>query len=130
MYELDKNVKYRSSFVFSVNALRQNLRLRPIGVREVLRCMASKVTVSLLKEDVTETTGSLQVCVGQGAEIEAAIHSMKCTIQKKRMQFLLDVKNAFNSVNKSFFAPLTISLSFYLNICENFLQSTIKGCFS
>lgn len=43
-----------------------NPRLRPIGVGEVLRYMASKVTVSLLKEDVIETTGSLQVYEGQG----------------------------------------------------------------
>lgn len=43
---------------------------------------------------------------------------------------LADAKNAFNSVNKSFFVQLMIPLSFYFHICEKNLQCTIKGCLS
>ena len=94
--------KYRSSFVFRLMPLDTNPRLRPIGVGEVLRYMASKVTVSLLKEDVIETTGSLQVYEGQDTAIEAAIYSMNemYNAEETGSMLLADVKNAFNSVNK------------------------------
>ena len=43
---------------------------------EVLRRIAGKVIVSVLKNDVIDCTGSLQVCVDQEAGIEAAVHSL------------------------------------------------------
>ena len=56
--------------------LDKNPGFRPIGVGEVLRRIAGKVIVSVLKEDVNKYTGTLQVCAGQEAGIEAAIHSI------------------------------------------------------
>ena len=56
--------------------LDKNPGLRHIGVGEVLHRIASKVIVSVLKEDVIKCTGALQVCARQEAGIEAAIHSM------------------------------------------------------
>ena len=38
--------------------------------------MTSKAIVSLLKEDVIKTTGSLQLYAGQETEVETAIHSV------------------------------------------------------
>ena len=49
---------------------------RATGMGEVLRRIAGKVIVSVLKNDVIDCTGSLQVCVDQEAEIEAAVHSL------------------------------------------------------
>ena len=48
----------------------------PIWVGEVLRRIANKSIVSVLKEDVTKCTNTLQVGARQDARIEAAIHSM------------------------------------------------------
>ena len=51
----------------------KNLGLRPIGVGEVLRRIARKVVMKILKKDVMHAAGSLQVCTGQEARAEAAI---------------------------------------------------------
>ena len=48
--------------------LDKNLGLRSIGVDEVLRGIAGKVTVSILKEDVMKCTGTLQVCAEQESQ--------------------------------------------------------------
>ena len=50
--------------------------LRPVGVGGVLRRIAGKAVMSLLKKDVLQAAGSLQLCGGQGAVSEAAIHAM------------------------------------------------------
>ena len=54
----------------------KNPSLRPIGVGEVLRRITGKVKVPVLKNDVIDRTGSLQVCTGQEAGIEAPICSL------------------------------------------------------
>ena len=55
---------------------RRILRLRPIGVGEVLRRIAGKLIVSPLKEDVIQSVGSRQVYAGQDAGCESLIHAM------------------------------------------------------
>ena len=57
-------------------SLDKNPGLRPIGVGKVLRRITGKVIVSVLKNDVIDYTGSLQVCAGQEARIEAAVYSL------------------------------------------------------
>ena len=47
--------------------LDKNPGLRPIGIGEVLRRIASKVVVSHIREDIISAVGSLQVCAGQEA---------------------------------------------------------------
>ena len=54
----------------------KNLGLRPIGVGEVIRRIARKVVMKILKKDVMHAAGSLQVCTGQEAGAEAAIRAM------------------------------------------------------
>ena len=49
---------------------------RPIGVGEVLRRIAGKAVMILLKKDVLQAAGLLQLCGGQVAGSEAAIHAM------------------------------------------------------
>jgi len=56
--------------------LDKNPGLRPIGVGEVLRRIASKVVMKVLKEDIKVAAGGLQLCAGQEAGCEAAVHAM------------------------------------------------------
>ena len=86
-------------------SLDKNPGLRPIGVGEVLRRIAGKVTVSVLKEYVIKYTGTLQVCNGQEAGIEVAIHSMNMMYEDENTDgiLLVDANNAFSSLNRQLF---------------------------
>ena len=77
--------------------------LRPIGVGEVLRRIAGKVFMSVVKDDIQTATGSLQVCAGQAGGCEAAIHAMRSIYDNDSSDavLLIDAANAFNSINRS-----------------------------
>ena len=47
--------------------LDKNPGLRPIGVGEILRRIAGKVVVYVIREDIILSVGSLQVCAGHEA---------------------------------------------------------------
>ena len=86
-------------------SLDKNPGLKPIGVDEILRRIAAKVIVSHLKEDVTQSVGSLQVCAGQGAGCESLIHAMRTIYEDQSAEavLLVDASNAFNSINRNVF---------------------------
>ena len=69
--------------------LDKNPGLRPIGVGEVLRCIAGKVIVSHLKEDVMQSVGSMQVCARQDAGCESLIHAMRTIYQDQSAEAVL-----------------------------------------
>ena len=76
--------------------------VRPIGVGEVVRRIISKCVMSVVKPDVIDASGSLQVCAGQMFGSEAAIHAM-CNIfdtDDTDAILLIDASNAFNSLNR------------------------------
>ena len=50
--------------------------LRPIGLGKVLRKIAGKAVMILLKRNVLQAAGSLQLCGGQDAGSETEIHAM------------------------------------------------------
>ena len=50
--------------------------VRPIGVSEVIRRIIGKCVMNIVKKDVVEASGSLQLCAGQKSGSEAAIHAM------------------------------------------------------
>ena len=85
--------------------LGKNPGLRPIGVGEVLRRIAGKVILSVLKNDVIDCTGSLQECAGQEAGIEAAAHALNSLYNDENNDavLLLDASNALNSLNREVF---------------------------
>ena len=78
--------------------LDKNPRLRPIGVGEILLRITGKVTVSVLKK-VVSSAESLQVCAGQEAGSEAAIHAVEKLFKEESTEtvLLVDAKNTFNS---------------------------------
>ena len=51
--------------------------VRPIGVGEVPRRIIAKVILRILKKDIEDATGFLQLCAGQDGGCEAAVHAMK-----------------------------------------------------
>ena len=57
--------------------LDKNPGLRPIGIGEVLRRIIGKAVMAVLKEDIGESAGNLQMCAGKSAGSEAAIHALK-----------------------------------------------------
>ena len=63
-------------------------RLIPIdkspGVGEVLRRIIGKSIIVVIKMDIIRSAGSLQLCAGQQAGCEAAVHAMSTNISRRR----------------------------------------------
>ena len=72
-----KNSEFLESFIACrLIPLDKRSGRRPIEVREVLRTIAGKAVIILLKKDVLQAAGLLQLCGGQIARSEATIHAM------------------------------------------------------
>ena len=50
--------------------------VRPVGIVEVLRRIIGQAVMSVVKKEIIQAAGSLQVCACQVAGVESAIHSM------------------------------------------------------
>ena len=76
--------------------------VRPIGVGEVPRRIIAKAILRILKMDIEEAAGPLQLCAGQDGGCEAAVHAMKQIFldQGTEAALLVDATNAFNSINR------------------------------
>ena len=76
--------------------------IRPIGVGEVVRRIIGKAVLSVTASFVQKATGSLQLCAGQEAGIEAAIHAIRLLSDSDDNEavLLVDAKNAFNCLNR------------------------------
>ena len=77
--------------------------VRPIGVGEVLRRIIGKCVTKVIKSEVIEASGSLQVCAGLKSGSEAAIHAMRNIYEADETDavLLIDASNAFNALNRS-----------------------------
>ena len=86
-------------------SLDKNPGLRPIRIGEILRRITGKIIVSVVKKEVISSTGSLQVCAGQEAGSEAAIHAMEKIFKEESTEavLLVDAANAFSSINRKVF---------------------------
>jgi len=80
-----------------------NGAVRPIGVGEVIRRISGKCVTKVLKGDVIEASGCLQVCAGHPCGGEAAIHAMRTIFEADDTDavLLIDATNAFNSLNRA-----------------------------
>ena len=78
-------------------ALDKNPGVRPIGVCEVARRIISKAILFAIKGDIQEAAGSRQMCSGQIAGIEAAVHSVRHLLANDKVEaiLLVDAINAF-----------------------------------
>ena len=85
--------------------LDKNPGLRPIGIGEVLRRIIGKSIATILRDDIKQSIGSLQVCAGQDAGCEAAVHAMRKLFEQDETEavLLIDAANAFNAVNRNVF---------------------------
>ena len=77
--------------------------LRPVGVGEMLRRIIGKAIMNVTRMDVQKACGPLQLCAGQPAGVESAIHAMRSFFEKDSSDgvLLIDADNAFNRVNRS-----------------------------
>ena len=74
----------------------------PIGIGEVVRRIIAKAILSVVKLDILEAAGSLQLCAGQDAVNEVAVHAMRaiyCDAATEAV-LLVDASNAFNCLNR------------------------------
>ena len=82
--------------------LDKNPGVRPIGVSEVLRRIIGKVIIDTISPEILKSAGPLQLCAGQQAGCEAAVHAMNDIFQEEQTDaiLLVDASNAFNSINR------------------------------
>ena len=75
--------------------------VRPVGISEVARRIIGKALMQVIGKDVRSAAGSLQLCAGQPAGCEAAIHAMKDLFDDNECEavLLVDASNAFNCLN-------------------------------
>ena len=85
--------------------LDKNPGVRPVGIGEVVRRIAGKAALRVITPDLKRVAGRDQLCVGQRAGIESAIHDLRTSFDSSDEQCLLqiDADNAFNTLNRSLF---------------------------
>ena len=83
-------------------ALDKQPGVRPIGVGETVRRIVNKAIAEVLRDDIQDAAGSLQLCAGQLSGCEAAMHSMYEVFQSSETEaaILVDASNAFNTLNR------------------------------
>ena len=76
--------------------------VRPIGVGEVCQCIIGKAILQLIKLDVLEVAGYLQMCAGLDSGCEVAVHCIRKLYNSDMLEGILcvDASNAFNAVNR------------------------------
>ena len=83
--------------------LDKNPGLRPIGIGETLRRITGKAVISVLRNDIQQCAGGIQLCAGQKGGCEAGIHAMGDLFNDDSSEGLIqvDASNAFNSINRA-----------------------------
>ncbi len=83
-------------------AINKNPGVRPIGICQTARRIISKAVLSIVGGDVLEAAGSLQLCAGQPAGTEAAVHAVRLAFHNVETEavLLVDASNAFNALNR------------------------------
>ena len=83
-------------------ALNKNPGVRPIGVGEPVHRIIGKAILKVIKPDVLKVIGNLQLCAGQEAGAEAAVHAMRTLFQDELTDaaLLVNASNAFNCLNQ------------------------------
>ena len=76
--------------------------VRPIGIEETARRIIGKAILTTIGDDIQEAAGPLQLCAGQEAGCEAAVHAMHQMFKSPddETAILFNASNAFNSLNR------------------------------
>lgn len=76
--------------------------VRPIQIGETVRRVIGKAAATVLRNDIQEAAGPLQVCAGHISGCEAAVHAMSQIYKSPNAEgmILVDATNAFNSLNR------------------------------
>ena len=84
-------------------ALDKNPGVRPIGIGETPRRIIAKALLAVTRNDILETVGSSQLCAGQIAGAESAVHAVRECFQLEETEavLLVNASNAFNSLNRN-----------------------------
>ncbi len=80
-------------------ALDKKAGVRPMGIGDTARRI---IALSIVKTDIQEATGCIQLCGGQISGIEAAVHTARTSFDSDNCEamLLVDTTNAFNSLNR------------------------------
>ena len=76
--------------------------VRPIGVGEVLRRIVGKAVMVIVKPEILNATGYQQLCIGQEAGCEVAIHAVRDLFEQDSTHGFIEINasNAFNQINR------------------------------
>jgi len=76
--------------------------VHPIGIGEVVQRIIAKTVLCIVKLNILEAAGPLQLCAGQDAGCEAAVHAMRSIFSDSSAQgvLLVDATNAFNCLDR------------------------------
>ena len=80
----------------------KKLGVQPIGIGETSRCIIAKAVLQVVKQDVLDAAGCLQLCAGQHSGCEAAVHAMREVFADQGTEgvLLVDASNTFNFLNR------------------------------
>ena len=83
-------------------ALDKNPGIRPIGIGDTARRIIAKALLSIVGPDIQDASGCQQLCGGQIAGIEAAVHATRSAFESDDCEavLLVDASNAFNALNR------------------------------
>ena len=83
-------------------ALNKNPGVRPIGIGDTARRIIAKSVLMVIRGDIQDAAGTLQLCAGQISGIEAAVHAVRSAFEDDNTEavLLVDASNAFNSLNR------------------------------
>ena len=83
-------------------ALDKTPGVRPIGIGDTASRIIAKAVLSVVRTDVQNASGCLQLCGGQISGIEAAVHAVRNAFNSEDCEaaLLVDASNAFNSLNR------------------------------
>ena len=84
-------------------ALNKNPGVRPIGIGETFRPILAKAALRIMRDDIQDAAGTVQLSAGQIAGVEAAVHAVreKFQLDETEAVLLIDTSNAFNSLNRA-----------------------------
>ena len=82
--------------------LNKNPGVRPIGIGDTARRIIAKSVLTIIRGDIQDAAGTSQLCAGQIAGVEAAVHTVRSIFKDNDTEavLLVDASNAFNSLNR------------------------------